>query len=64
MTPLGHKDQNPNSIIYTQTPYHTSGILKDNYPMSHKTNKCTYQQDEMAQMHKGKDLSLQNIPLC
>ena len=28
MVQLGHKDQNPNSILYTQTPYHASGILK------------------------------------
>ena len=36
------KTKKPNSIIYTHTSYHTSGILKDNYPMSHKTHKCTH----------------------
>ena len=42
MAQLGHKDQKPNSILYTHTSYHASGILKDNYPMSHKTHKCTH----------------------
>ena len=42
MAQLGHKDQKPNSILSTHTPYHASGILKDNYPVSHKTHKCTY----------------------
>ena len=29
MAQLGHKDQNPNSILYTHTFYHASGILKE-----------------------------------
>ena len=42
MAQLGHKDQKPNSILYTHTFYHASGILKDDYPISLKTHKCTY----------------------
>ena len=57
MAQLGHKDQKPNSILCTHTSYHASGILKHDYPKSHKTHKCTHQQDEVAQMHKGKNLS-------
>ena len=57
MAQLGHKDQESHSILYTHTSYHAIGILKDNYPMSHKTRKYTYQQDEVSQMHKDKDLS-------
>jgi len=29
MAQLGHKDQNLNSILYTHTFYHASGILKE-----------------------------------
>ena len=39
MAQLGHKDQETVYILYTHTFYHASGILKDNYPMSHKTWK-------------------------
>ena len=41
MVQLGHKDQNPNSILYTQTPYHASGILK----------KLSYVTQGMKKMH-------------
>ena len=29
MVQLGHKDQNPNSILYTETSYHASGTFKE-----------------------------------
>ena len=48
MAQLGHTDQVSNPILYTHTYYNASGILKDNYPMSHKTHKCTHEQDEVA----------------
>ena len=44
MVQLGHKDQNPNSILYTQTPYHASGILK----------KLSYVTQDMKNAHTSK----------
>ena len=29
MAQMGHKDQKPNSILYTHTSYHASGNLKE-----------------------------------
>ena len=44
MVQLGHKDQNPNSILYTQTPYNACGILK----------KLSYVTQDMKNAHTSK----------